>query len=233
MRSTFTRIPATLAIACAVALGVFAATANAQVRDINETALLLDTRGAPVKNADGLCWHTGYGPAPLWTAGCHAERPKPVAQYVAPVAAPAPTPAPVVVAGAAPLAVYEKVAFQANVLFGSNKSDLTPASRKTLDGFVAKMSGLDTQSVMAIGYADRRGSEASNQILSEERADAVKSYLVSKGVPADRVKTSAWGETRPSTAAAECKDANNAKNVACMQPDRHVSIEISGPRLAK
>jgi OmpA-OmpF porin, OOP family len=214
MRSTFTKIPATLAIACAVALGVFAATANAQVRDINETALLLDTRGAPVKNADGLCWHTGYGPAPLWTAGCHAERPA-------------------LVAAASPLAAYEKVAFQANVLFGSNKSDLTPASRNTLDGFVAKMSGLDTQSVMAIGYADRRGSEASNQILSEERADAVKSYLVTKGVAADRVKTSAWGETRPSTAAAECKDANNPKNVACMQPDRHVSIEISGSRLAK
>jgi OOP family OmpA-OmpF porin len=77
------------------------------------------------------------------------------------------------------------------------------------------------------------GSDASNQILSEERVGAVKSYLVSKGVPADRVKTSAWGETRPSTAAAECKDVNNRKNVACMQPDRHVSIEISGTRLAK
>src|SRR5678815_2428918 len=86
MRSTFTRIPATLAIACAIALGVFSANANAQVRDINEKALLLDTRGAPVMSGS-LCWHTGYGPAPLWTAGCHAERPVPVAQYVAPVAA--------------------------------------------------------------------------------------------------------------------------------------------------
>jgi OOP family OmpA-OmpF porin len=232
MRSTFTKIPATLAIACAVALGVFAATANAQVRDINETALLLDTRGAPVMSGS-LCWHTGYGPAPLWTAGCHAERPVPVAQYVAPVAAPAPTPAPVVVAAAAPLPVYEKVAFDANVLFDSNKSVLRPADRDTLDAFVSKMSGLESQSVMAIGYADRMGTDASNQILSEKRAGAVKSYLVSKGVPADRVKTSAWGETRPSTAAAECKDANNRKNVACMQPDRHVSIEISGTRLAK
>ena len=233
MRSTFTRIPATLAIACAVALGVFSANANAQVRDINETALLLDTRGAPVTNADGLCWHTAYGPAPMWTNGCHAERPALVAQYVVPVAAPEPRPAPAVVAAAAPLAVYEKVAFEANVLFDSNKSALRPASRDTLDAFVGKISGLDAQSVMAIGYADRRGAEANNQILSEERVGAVKSYLVGKGVPADRVKTSAWGETRPSTAAAECKDANNPKNVACMQADRHVSIEISGSRLAK
>jgi OmpA-OmpF porin, OOP family len=233
MRRTFIKTQATLA--CAIALGVFSATANAQPRDINEKALLLDTRGAPVMNASGLCWHTGYGPAPLWTAGCHAERPMPVAQYVAPVApavaAPAPKPAPVV--AAAPLPVYEKVAFDANVLFDSNKSALRPAGRDTLDAFVSKISGLDAQSVMAIGYADRMGTEASNQILSEERVSTVKSYLVGKGVAADRVRTSAWGETRPSTAAAECKDANNPKNVTCMQPDRHVFIEISGSRLVK
>ena len=77
------------------------------------------------------------------------------------------------------------------------------------------------------------GSDASNQALSEQRVDAVKAYLVGKGIAAKRVQTSARGETRPTTAAAECKDANNAKNVACMQPDRHVFIEISGTRLAK
>jgi OOP family OmpA-OmpF porin len=89
------------------------------------------------------------------------------------------------------------------------------------------------QSVMAIGYADRMGSDTSNQILSEQRVANVKSYLVSRGVAANRVQTSAWGETRPSTFAAECKDANNATNVACMQADRHVFIEISGSRIAK
>jgi OOP family OmpA-OmpF porin len=134
---------------------------------------------------------------------------------------------------ALPVPVYEKVAFEANVLFDSSKSVLTAASRTTLDAFVGKLSGLDTQSVRAIGYADRMGSEAFNQILSEERVNAVKSYLVKKGVAADRVRASAWGEARPTTAAAECNDANNPKNVACMQPDRRVFIEISGTRLAK
>jgi OOP family OmpA-OmpF porin len=228
MRSTFIKTKAALAVACAMALGLFSAPADAQLRDINEKALLLDTRGAPVMNATGLCWHTAYGPAPVWTTGCHADVPARVAQYVAPIAQPA-----VVVAAAAPLPVLEKVAFDANVLFQSNKSVLTLAGRDTLDAFVGKISGLESRSVMAIGYADRMGSEASNQILSEERVNAVKSYLVGKGVAADRVRTSAWGETRPSTAAAECKDANTAKNVACMQPDRHVFIEISGSRLAK
>jgi OOP family OmpA-OmpF porin len=139
----------------------------------------------------------------------------------------------VIVAAAAPLPVYEKVAFDANVLFDSNKSELRSAGRATLDAFIEKIGGLESQSVMAIGYADRMGTGASNQLLSEQRVNIVKSYLVSKGVAANRVQTSAWGETRPSTFAAECKDANNAKNVACMQADRHVFIEISGSRIAR
>lgn len=243
MRSTSIQKQAALAAACALALGVFSTAANAQARDINEKALLFDTRGAPVMNATGLCWHTGFGPAPLWTAGCHPYVPAPVAQYVAPVAPPAPvaapapavapTPAPVVVAAAAPLPVYEKVAFDANVLFDSDKSALRPAGRDTLDQFVSKIHGLDAQSIVAIGYADRMGSHASNQILSEERVNAVKAYLVSKGVAEKRLQTSARGETRPTTAAAECKDANTPKNVACMQPDRHVFIEIAGSRIVK
>src|ERR1043166_5392407 len=138
----------------------------------------------------GLCWHTGYGPAPLWTAGCYAARPGPAAQHVGPLAVAARAPAPVGVAAAAPLPVYEKVAFDANVLFDSNKSVLRPADRDALDAFVSKISGLESQSVMAIGYADRMGTDASNQILSEKREGAVKSYLISKGVPADRIKTS-------------------------------------------
>ena len=176
----------------------------------------------------------------MWTAGCHAERPTPVAMYETPVAQPAaalapvvaPTP-PMVVAAAAPAPSYEKVAFDANVLFQSNGFALSTAGREALDAFVTNIIGLESLAVMAIGYADRMGSEASNQVLSEERVGAVKSHMVGKGIPADRIKTSAWGETRPSIGAGECKDANTPTNVACMQPDRHVSIEMSGARLVK
>jgi OOP family OmpA-OmpF porin len=191
----------------------------------------------------GLCVRSGFGPAPSWTAACHGEAPVPVALYVAPDvapdAAPAATPAPalapvrVVMAAAASPSVYEKVAFDANVLFDSDRSALRPAGRDTLDQFMEKIHGLDSESIMAIGYADRMGTHASNQTLSQQRADAVKAYLVGKGIEWKRVQTSARGETQPSTFAGECKDANNAKNVACMQPDRHVFIEVSGSRIAK
>jgi OOP family OmpA-OmpF porin len=229
MRNTFIRKQTALAVACALALGVFSTTANAQgrgINDINEKSLLIDSRGVPVTNSFGECWHTGYGPAPSWNGVCHAQVPAPVAQYVAPI------PAPVVMAKAAPLPVYERVAFDANILFDSDKSALRPAGRDKLDAFVSNIRGLNSQSIMAIGYADRMGTDADNQVLSQQRVDAVKDYLVGKGIASNRVQTSARGETQPTTFAGECKDANNATNVACMQPDRHVFIEVSGTRIA-
>jgi OmpA-OmpF porin, OOP family len=232
MKNIFIRKEFALAAACALALGIFAETSNAQVRNPNEHALLLDSRGAPVMSGFGLCVHTGFGPAPQWTRGCHAEVPAPIAQYVAPAATPAPAPMPQPVAAAA-LPTYEKVAFDANVLFDSDKSELRPAGRDTLDQFISRIHGLDSRSIVAIGYADRMGTNDSNQILSQNRVDTVKAYLVGKGIKAERVATSARGETAPTTSPGECKDANNAKNVACMQPDRHVFIEISGTRIAK
>jgi outer membrane protein OmpA-like peptidoglycan-associated protein len=134
---------------------------------------------------------------------------------------------------AAPLPVWEKVAFDANVVFDADKSALRAAGRDTLDEFVANIHGLDSESIVLIGYADRMGTHASNQALSQQRVDTVKAYLVGKGIASNRVQTGARGETRPSTFAGECKDANNPKNVTCMQPDRHVFIEVSGTRIAK
>jgi len=226
MRFTLPQQRTFLAVACALALGGFSAVVNAQ--DADEHALLRDSSGQHVMSGMGLCMHSGFGPAPAWTAGCHP------AVAIAPVAYTEKTiAAPTQLIVAAPLPVYETVGFDANVLFDSNKSNLLPAGRASLDSFVGKIRGLEAQSVMAIGYADRMGSADSNQTLSQERVDMVKAYLVSQGVAADRVDTSARGERQPTTWATECKDANNPKNVACMQPDRHVFIEISGSRLVK
>jgi OOP family OmpA-OmpF porin len=231
MRTTFIKQQFGLAAACALALGVLSANAVAQVRH-DENALVTDARGYHVTSGSGLCVHNAFGPPPLWTEGCHAYVPAPVAQYVAPAAAPAESP-PVMAAVAAPLAVYEKVAFDANILFGSDKSALQPTGQAQLDQFVDKIHGLEARSIVAVGYADRMGTDAANQTLSRERVDAVRTYLVGKGIAWDRVQTSAKGESRPTTYAGECKDANTVKNVACMQPDRHVFIEVSGTRLVQ
>jgi len=113
-------------------------------------------------------------------------------------------------ASAQSIPAYEKVALDANVLFDSERWALRAASRTTLDDFVLRMHGLESQTVRVVGFADRIGSEASNQILAEERASAVKAYLVMKGIAADRVRTS-----------------------ASLRPDRRVLVEVSGTRIAQ
>jgi len=227
MSNTFTRKQLGLAVACALALGVLSGTAQAQTPD--EHGLVTSSDGTPVMSGFGLCVHSGFGPAPQWTLGCHEAVPVKVVERAAPAEAPA---AAAAGAGAAAL-VYETVTFDANILFDSDKSTLLPLGRDKLDQFAKQISGLESQNILAIGYSDRMGTHEANQILSQQRVDSVKAYLVGTGIAADRVQTSARGETRPTTAAGECKDANNAKNVACMQPDRHVYIEVSGTRPVK
>ena len=115
---------------------------TAQIPDASTIAqkqLLVDSRGMPVMSGFGQCWHTAYGPAPAWTAACGGLAPAPIAQYVAPVLAPAP----VVMAAAAPLPVTERVAYDTNVLFDSDKSALRPAGRDKLDAFVNNIRGLE------------------------------------------------------------------------------------------
>ena len=235
MRNTFSKKQTCLALGCALALGLFSTIAGAQLSQ-DENALAVDSGGTPVMSGFGLCVRSGFGPAPAWTVACHGAAPVPVAVYYdapAATAAPAAAIVPAVAIAAAALPEWEKVAFDANVLFDSDKSALRPAGRDTLDEFVGKIHGLDSQTIMLVGYADRMGTHAANQTLSQQRVDAVKAYLVGQGIAADRLQTSARGETQPSTLPGECKDANNVKNVACMQADRHVFIEVSGSRIAK
>src|SRR5258706_8663771 len=153
----FSKKQAVLIAACALALGLLTVSAGAQ--SPNEKSLVLDTRGGPVMSGTGLCWHSASDPVPSWTAGCHPAVPAPVAQYVAPVepyVAPVAA-APLVVAAAAPVAVYEKVMFDANVLFDSDKAALRPLGREKLDAFLGKIDGLEARSVKVAGYADRMG----------------------------------------------------------------------------
>jgi OOP family OmpA-OmpF porin len=222
MKIAFNTNEIVIAAACALALGVMSGTAGAQ--SVNDRALVTNTGSQAWMNGFGECWHSGFGPGPTPNVACG---PQPVAQYVAP----APEPKKVV-AVAAPLPVYERVTFDANVLFDSNKSALRPAGRDSLDKFISQTRDLiDPSSMIAVGYADRMGTDRSNQTLSEDRVAAVKGYLVSQGINWNQVGTSGRGESQPTTYKGECGKSTNAKNVTCLQPDRHVFIELTGTRL--
>lgn len=98
-----------------------------------------------------------------------------------PAAAPAPT----------------KVTFKSDALFDFDKAELKPEGKKGLDELVAKIKGMSLDVAIAVGHTDGMGSEAYNQALSERRANAVKDYLVSQGLPADKVRAEGKGESEP------------------------------------
>jgi outer membrane protein OmpA-like peptidoglycan-associated protein/opacity protein-like surface antigen len=83
------------------------------------------------------------------------------------------------------------------VFFDWDRSDLTDQARNTLNGVAENYRrGGQTQVVLA-GHADRSGSDAYNVGLSQRRANAVRDYLVSQGIPAGSMTTQAFGEERP------------------------------------
>lgn len=230
MKTAFTRKQIGTAVMCALAMGVASGAAMAQSNPENN-ALLHDQRAGPVMSGTGLCWHTNTGPPPPSSAECDPN-------YVAPAmvkAAPAPTRALVAALTPAPepKPVAQRVTLDADTLFDFNKADLRPAGRVALDSFVDKTRDVTPEVITAVGHADRFGSESYNQNLSEQRAAAVKTYLVSKGIEANRISTEGRGETQPVTLAGNCLGAKSTAVVACLQGDRRVDIEIIGNRVAR
>lgn len=130
----------------------------------------------------------------------------------------------------APEAAIEKVTLDAGALFEFDDHGLRPASRAALDDFIARLKGATLGMIRAVGHADRIGSEAYNQILSEDRAETVKAYLVGKGIEPERVSAEGRGATQPATKPGECASGRSEKVIACLQPDRRVGIEAAGTR---
>ena len=178
----------------------------------------------PWKNGTNeLCWRDGYWTPATAIAECDGALKPPApapAPAPAPVAAPAPKPAPAP-APVAPVATSEKVTFAADAFFDFDKSVLKPEGKAKLDDLVSKMGGINLEVIIAVGHTDSVGSDAYNQKLSVRRSEAVKSYLVSKGVEKNRVYTEGKGEKQP---VADNKTAEGrAKN-------RRVEIEVVGTR---
>ena len=81
--------------------------------------------------------------------------------------------------------------------------------------------------VLVTGHTDRIGTQAYNQKLSERRADAVRDYLVSKGVPRDKIETLGMGKTQPLPGVV-CNMTAMKELIDCLQPNRRVEVEVKG-----
>jgi OOP family OmpA-OmpF porin len=233
MKTTFSRKQLGLAAACALALGIMSGAASADtMAPADQRAVVSGPVGLVWMDGSGNCLHSDFGPPPLPNTPCG---PQPVAQYVAPAPAPAPVaqaaPAPAPVA--APQPVVEKVSLSADALFDFDKAVLRPKGRDALDAFMGKFQGADLQTISVVGHTDRLGSHKYNQHLSEQRAAAVKDYLVAKGIEPGNVRTEGVGETQPVTTAGECTGGKRNTVIKCLQPDRRVEIEVIGNRTAQ
>jgi OOP family OmpA-OmpF porin len=115
-------------------------------------------------------------------------------------------------------------------LFDFDKSVLKPEGKSMLDELARELDGAKYDVIVATGHADRIGSNAYNQKLSERRANVVKTYLVSKGIPANSINASGKGESQPKTRPGDCKGRVSKKLIACLQPDRRVDVEVTGTK---
>ena len=165
-----------------------------------------------------LCWRDATWTPATAAKGCDGALVAPApAPAVAPPAAAAPAPA----APAAPAVAASKVTFAADAFFDFDKSVLKPEGRAKLDDLVGKIKGINLEVIIAVGHTDSIGSVAYNQRLSVRRAEAVKAYLVSKGIERNRVYTEGKGKSQP--VADNRTKEGRAKN-------RRVEIEVVGTR---
>lgn len=128
-------------------------------------------------------------------------------------AKPAPPPA----VAPVPKAVPAKVSLASDTLFDFDKSELKPEGQAKLDQLIDGIKTVSIDVIIAVGHTDSIGSDEYNNRLSLARAYAVKTYMVSKGIDAARIKTSGKGKTQP--VASNTTKEGRAKN-------RRVDIEV-------
>lgn len=92
---------------------------------------------------------------------------------------------------------YFQQAVGDRVLFLVDQASLTPEGRATLDGQATWLMGNTDYRAIIEGHADEQGTREYNLALGARRANAAQEYLVSKGVPAARLKVVSYGKERP------------------------------------
>jgi OOP family OmpA-OmpF porin len=205
-------------VAMLIATAAMATAAGAQTIDNwrNGTNELVWKNGT-----NELCWRDANWTPATAAQGCDGAIVPKAAPAPAPAPAPAAAPKPAAAAPAAAAPAATKVTYAADAFFDFDKAVLKPEGKAKLDDLAGKVKGINLEVVIAVGHTDSTGAAAYNQKLSVRRAEAVKAYLVSKGIESNRIYTEGKGLTQP--VADNATREGRAKN-------RRVEIEVVGTR---
>jgi OOP family OmpA-OmpF porin len=163
-----------------------------------------------------------FNPPPQPMPKVAEPAPPPPAPVVQPPPPPPPAPPP-----PPPAPQVQKITLDSKALFDFDKAVLKPEGKAAIDAqVVGKMSQVTKLDVVLVtGHTDRLGTDAYNQKLSERRADAVRDYLVSKGVDKAKIETIGMGEKQP---VVQCDQKAMKALIECLQPNRRVDVEVKG-----
>ena len=105
------------------------------------------------------------------------------------------------------------------IFFESDSSELTSTAQATLDKQARWLQQYSQYSIAVEGHADERGTREYNFALGARRAEAAKSYLAARGIPASRLRTISYGKERP---VAVCND------ISCWSQNRRAVTVLGG-----
>lgn len=178
------------------------------------TGYVDDTTGSVVRTGYGDCVHTERWSVPNAIAECDpeivAKRDGAAVSAVEVVMVTHSTP----------------VTLQGDTLFSFDSATLTDSGKTALDDMLSRLTAEDLQQkkLQIRGYTDKIGPEAYNQKLSQERAAAVRDYLVERGVSPTYISMEGLGEANP---VVNCDDKRGNALINCLAPNRRTEIEFS------
>ncbi|GLQ95037.1 OmpA family protein [Dyella acidisoli] len=147
-------------------------------------------------------------------------KPEECARYMNPPPPPLPVPA--------AKAEKQETTLSTDALFAFDRyslEDITDGGRTQLDALAAHLLGEKDRiaHINVVGYTDRLGSDAYNQVLSQRRAETVAKYLAAKGVPEELIGAEGRGKAEP---VMQCADQARSKLIACLAPNRRVVVRV-------
>jgi OOP family OmpA-OmpF porin len=194
-----------------------------------------DSSGKTVRDGSGQCVRAGFFTPELASPDCDAG---PIARTASsgPLSASAPSAPSQPSASAATTSATpsgsipqvipapQKVTYRADSFFEFDQALLNSAGQRALRDLVTNSKGITLEQILVEGHTDSIGPRDYNQKLSEKRAQAVKSFLVSEGLPANKIRAEGEGELQP--VATNTTKEGRAQN-------RRVTIEVIGSKTAK